>query len=40
MRLHLFQRGPNEVRDFKVKRSNIKKIEYFEDLLLRNAIGR
>ena len=37
MRLHLLQAGPNEVRDFKVKRSNIKKIEYFEDLLLQEC---
>ena len=37
VRLHLFQPGPNEVRDFKVKRSNIKKIEYFEDLLLEEC---
>jgi peptide/nickel transport system substrate-binding protein len=34
VRLHLLQSLPSEVRDFKVKRSNIKKIEYFEDLLL------
>ncbi|HEX3450586.1 MAG TPA: ABC transporter substrate-binding protein [Isosphaeraceae bacterium] len=37
VRLHLFQAGPNEVRDFKVKRTNIKKIEYFEDLLLQEC---
>ena len=28
------QGAAKEVRDFKVKRANIKKIEYFEDLLL------
>ena len=37
VRLHLSQAGPNEVRDFKVKRSNVKKIEYFEDLLLQES---
>ena len=37
VRLHLLQGGPNEVRDFKVKRSNIKKIEYFEDMLLKEC---
>jgi peptide/nickel transport system substrate-binding protein len=37
VRLHLLQSGPNEVRDFKVKRSNMKKIEYFEDLLLKDS---
>jgi len=34
VKLHLLKGGPNEVLDFKVKRVNIKKIEYFEDLLL------
>jgi peptide/nickel transport system substrate-binding protein len=37
VKLHLLQGGPNEVRDFKVKRSNMKKIEYFEDLLLQEC---
>jgi len=37
VRLHLLQGGPNEARDFKVKRSNMKKIEYFEDLLLQEC---
>jgi peptide/nickel transport system substrate-binding protein len=37
VRLHLLQSGPNEVRDFKVKRSNVKKIDYFEDLLLKEC---
>src|SRR5947209_14723715 len=31
------QAGPNEVRDYKIKRASIKKIEYFEDLLLQEA---
>jgi len=37
VRLHLLQAAPNELRDFKVKRSNLKKIEYFEDLLLQEC---
>jgi peptide/nickel transport system substrate-binding protein len=37
VRLHLLQGVPNEMRDFKVKRSNIKKIEYFEDLLINEC---
>ena len=37
VKLHLLQVGPKEVRDYKVKRSNIKKIEYFEDLLLNEC---
>ena len=40
VRLHLLQGAANEVRDFKVKRSNIKKIEYFEDLLLAECDRR
>jgi peptide/nickel transport system substrate-binding protein len=34
LRLHLLRGGANEVIDFKVKRASVKKIEYFEDLLL------
>ena len=37
VRLHLLQGGANEVLDFKVKRASIKKIEYFEDLLLEEC---
>jgi peptide/nickel transport system substrate-binding protein len=37
LKIHLYQAGPNEVRDYKVKRASIKKIEYFEDLLLQEA---
>jgi peptide/nickel transport system substrate-binding protein len=37
VRLHLLQSGPNEVRDFKVKRANIKQVEYFEDLLMKEC---
>ena len=37
VKLHLLEGGPNEVRDFKVKRANIKKIEYFEDMLLEEC---
>jgi peptide/nickel transport system substrate-binding protein len=40
VRLHLLQGAANEVRDFKVKRANIKKIEYFEDLLLAECDRR
>ncbi len=34
VKLHLLQGGAKEVVDFKVKRASIKKIEYFEDMLL------
>jgi peptide/nickel transport system substrate-binding protein len=34
VKLHLLQGGPKEVVDFKVKRASIKKIEYFEDMLM------
>ncbi len=37
VRLHLLQGGAKEVRDYKVKRSSIKKIEYFEDTLLNEC---
>ncbi len=37
VKVHLLQAAPNEVRDFKIKRSSIKKIEYFEDFLLREC---
>ena len=37
VKLHLLQGGANEVRDFKVKRASIKKIEYFEDMLLEEC---
>ena len=34
IKLHLLQGGAKEVVDFKLKRPSIKKIEYFEDMLL------
>jgi len=34
VKLHLLQPAAGDVRDFEVKRSSIKKIEYFEDMLL------
>jgi peptide/nickel transport system substrate-binding protein len=37
LKIHLVQGGRNEVRDFQLKRSSLKKIEYFEDLLLEEA---
>jgi peptide/nickel transport system substrate-binding protein len=37
VKLHLLQGGRNEVRDFQIKRSSLKTIEYFEDLLLAEA---
>jgi peptide/nickel transport system substrate-binding protein len=37
VKLHLQKGAVNEVTDFKVKRVNIKKIEYFEDLLLQES---
>jgi peptide/nickel transport system substrate-binding protein len=37
VKLHLLQANRNEVRDFVVKRSSIKKLEYFEDLLLEEV---
>jgi peptide/nickel transport system substrate-binding protein len=37
IKIHLLQGGRNEVRDFQVKRASIKKIEYFEDMLLEEA---
>ena len=37
LKIHLVQGLRNEVRDFKVKRSAIQKIEYFEDLLLAES---
>ncbi len=37
LKIHLVHGLRNEARDFKVKRSSIKKIEYFEDLLLEEA---
>jgi peptide/nickel transport system substrate-binding protein len=37
IRLHLIHGGPNEVRDFKVKRANIKTVEYFENMLLQEC---
>jgi peptide/nickel transport system substrate-binding protein len=40
VRLHLLQVIGNEVRDFKVKRSSIKKVEYFEDMLLAECDRR
>ena len=40
VRLHLLQGAANEVRDFKVKRLSIKKVEYFEDMLLAESDRR
>ncbi len=37
IKIHLLQGGRNEVRDFQVKRSSLKKVEYFEDMLLEEA---
>jgi peptide/nickel transport system substrate-binding protein len=37
VRLHLLEGGPKEVRDYKVKRSNIKTVVYFEDMLLNDC---
>ena len=37
LKIHLVQGLRNEARDFKLKRTSIKKIEYFEDLLLEEA---
>jgi peptide/nickel transport system substrate-binding protein len=37
LKIHLVQGLRNEARDFMVKRPSIKKIEYFEDLLLEEA---
>ena len=37
VKLHLLQGAVGEVLDFKVKRSAIRKIEYFEDLLLQDC---
>ena len=37
VKLHLLQGGAKEIVDFKVKRTSIKKIEYFEDLLLEEC---
>jgi len=37
VKLHLFEGAANEVLDFKVKRENVKKIEYFEDMLLQEC---
>ncbi len=37
VKIHLLEGGRNEVRDFVVKRSSLKKIEYFEDMLLEEA---
>lgn len=37
VKLHLLEATRNEARDFVVKRSSIKKMEYFEDLLLEEA---
>jgi peptide/nickel transport system substrate-binding protein len=37
VKVHLQKGGANEVVDFKVKRSNIKKVEYFEDFLLQEC---
>ncbi|HZW31943.1 MAG TPA: ABC transporter substrate-binding protein [Isosphaeraceae bacterium] len=37
VKIHLLQPGPNGVRDYRIKRAAIKTIEYFEDLLLKEA---
>ncbi len=37
LKIHLAQGGRIETRDFKVKRSSIQKVEYFEDLLLAES---
>ena len=37
VKLHLLQGGAKEVVDFKVKRTSIKKVEYFEDMLLEEC---
>ena len=37
IKLHLLQGGAKEVVDFKVKRASIKKVEYFEDMLLEEC---
>ena len=37
VKLHLLQGGAKEIVDFKVKRASIKKIEYFEDMLLEEC---
>lgn len=37
LKIHLLVAGKNENRDFLVKRSSIKKIEYFEDILIAEA---
>ncbi len=37
LKIHLAQGGRNEIRDFQLKRSSLKKIEYFEDLLIEEA---
>jgi peptide/nickel transport system substrate-binding protein len=37
VKIHLLQAGAGEVRDYKIKRASIKKIEYFEDMLLEEA---
>jgi peptide/nickel transport system substrate-binding protein len=37
LRVHLIQAAAGEVRDFELKRENIKTIEYFEDFLLKEC---
>ncbi|MHB1559026.1 MAG: ABC transporter substrate-binding protein [Isosphaeraceae bacterium] len=37
LKIHLLVAGKNENRDFLVKRSSIKKVEYFEDILIAEA---
>jgi len=37
VKIHLLQGAAGEVLDFKVKRSAIRKIEYFEDILLQDS---
>jgi peptide/nickel transport system substrate-binding protein len=37
VKLHLLEGGPREIVDFKTKRASIKKVDYFEDLLLQEC---
>ncbi len=37
IRIHTLKAGEGEVRDFEVKRSDIKKVDYFEDILLAES---
>ncbi len=37
VKIHLLEGGPREIRDYKFKRSNLKTIDYFEDMLLKEC---